>query len=300
MELFTNRGMGDDKDIVVVRGKILDNHILSGGILTDDGIWAFAKKLLNKPSEWMARIEGEPKHFSGLVYGDEINKEEHVIDDFEPPQDWTFYEGVDPHDGKATHWGFFAVSPDKYVLPESKRKVNKVYMLDYLCVQGKPISGIIKDVNIKRATYGYDRPAWVVLDAKYGRRTHTSMETRTCWQTELQRTDKGVAYILSDSSPGAVELGHKIVKEYLSPKYSPLRGADVPTFSFMAKCDGGAESPVQGFFSYAYDEDQKVKTEYKDWPDVVRYFLVKFPLFRGRSDDYRERYKMESHSEWAV
>ena len=38
MNLFENQGSGSDSDIVVVRGKIYDNHVLSGGVLTDEGI----------------------------------------------------------------------------------------------------------------------------------------------------------------------------------------------------------------------------------------------------------------------
>jgi len=304
MKLFENKAVGIDADIYVVRGKIFDNHVMSGGVLTDEGIWSYAKKLYNKPSEWNARIEGEPKHFSGLVYGDELDRDIHIIPSFEVPPEWTFYEGVDPHDGKPTNWGFFAVSDRKFVLPESKRKVYRAYMIDWLTIEGKSISAMLKEVKIKRAGLGYTVPHWVVLDAKYGRRKQQTGMSQTCWHDELRKNDIGVPYVLSDSSPGAVDIGHKIVKEYLTPKFSSLENSLMPTFCFFDRCDitGYAMhlTPVQMMFSYAKDSDNKVVQNYKDWPDVIRYFLTKFPIFIEKRKYFGRDKTAPGHTAWAA
>lgn len=303
MKLFENKAVGTDDDIYVVRGKMFDNHVMSGGVLTDEGIWNFAKKIYHKESEWNARIEGEPKHFAGLIYGDELDRDIHVIKSFDVPPDWTFYEGIDPHDGKPTNWGFFAVSDRKFVLPESKRKVYRSYMIDWLALEGKSITGMMREVKIKRASLGYLNPHWVVVDARYARRTQQTGMNQTCWHDELRKADIGVPYVLSDSSPGSVSIGHRVVKEYLISKYSSLEDRMMPTFCFFDRCDTTTYSmhltPVQAMFSYAMNEEGKVIDTYKDWPDVIRYFLTKYPAFVERRK-YFGKDKQNGHTAWAA
>lgn len=299
--LFENKGQGKDDDIVVVRGKIIDNHVVSGGVLTDEGIWEFAKKLWFKPAAWNARIEGEPKHFSGIVYGEELDRTIHIEPGYPAPPDWTFYEGVDPHDGKATKWGFFAALPERFTL-QNGRQVYRIHMIDYLNVEGKTIANIVKLVRLRRVEIGYYTPQWVVLDAKYGKRTQMATgELRTTWYNELKKYDKGTRYVLSDSNPGNVETGHKIVKEYLDPKWSTLYGKAIPTFSFFDTCDKGPESPVSDMFAYSYDEEGKIIDKCKDWPDVIRYVLTRYPKHIVETQyDSRKYGGAQQYSNWAI
>lgn len=282
---FKNIAKGSDDDIVVVRAFVADNMQMSGGVLSEDAVWSFIKKLLHSPVEYEARIEGTPKHFSGVVF-DELDRDVHVIEDFLVPTHWTFYEGIDPAEGKPVAWGFFAVSPDEYELTDS-RTVNKVYWVSYLKIEGKPISEICRQVNMKRAELGYKRPAWVVLDQKYGVRTNIGADNEpTNWFTELRKYDPGVNYVLSKSNPGSIEIGEAIVKEYLKPKYDNLRDKKVPTFQIFSGCEHPSDSfnPISHLFNYSKDEDRPSKRteEWKDFIDVLRYVLSRYPRFWDR------------------
>lgn len=58
-----------------------------------------------------ARENGTFTHLSGAVFKD-FNMGVHVIEPFEIPKDWPIYCVMDPHDGKPSMVGWYAVSPD--------------------------------------------------------------------------------------------------------------------------------------------------------------------------------------------
>lgn len=289
--VFQNIGRGLDDDIVVVRGYVADNMEQSGGILTEDAVWSFIKKVSHSNVEYEARVEGTPKHFAGVVY-EELDRDIHIIEDFLVPRFWSFYESIDPAEGKPVAWSFFAVSPWQFELSE-RRTVNKAFQIGYLAIQGEPISEITRRVRIKRAELGYTRPIWVVLDAKYGLRTMQTGEDTTNWQTELRKFDPGIRYILSISKPGSLETGESIVKEYLKAKYDSLHNTHTPTFQIFRSCEHPTDSfnPISQMFNYAKDEDNPSKRteEYKDFPDTIRYFLAKYPRYHEQSDEVPEK-----------
>ena len=133
-------------------------------------------------------------------------------------------EAVDPHDARATHWLFGAVSPEEIEIFGKPR--YRIYFFDALLLKGS-IEDMTRTVKSVRELHGYSEPKWVVLDAKYGAREQLKVgkdETRS-WQSELERN--GINRIrLSHSNPGDVQLGHKVVKEYLKSQYSKLTGFD--------------------------------------------------------------------------
>jgi hypothetical protein len=281
LNLFQNIAKGNDDDIVVVRSYIVDNMEQSGGVLSEDSVWSFMKNLLNRPVEYEARIEGTPKHFAGVIY-EELDRDVHIVKEFPVPVHWSFYEGIDPAEGKPVAWSFFAVSPDEFELTE-RRTVNQVYWIDYLKMQGMPISEMTRLVNQKRAEWGYRRPIWAVLDQKYGLRTMQTGDDVTNWHNELRKHDPGINYALSSSKPGSVEVGESIVKEYLKPKYHNLKDKEVPTLLIFDRCEDVIDvfNPISHMFNYSRDEDRPSKRseEYKDFPDTVRYVLEKYPRF---------------------
>lgn len=296
LKLFQNIAKGSDSDIVVVRGYVVDNMEQSGGVLPETAVWDFMKKLLNKPAEYEARIEGTPKHFAGVVF-EELDRDAHVIDEFAIPVSWPFYESIDPADGKPVAWSFFAVGPEEFELTQN-RIVNPVYWIDYLKLEKMPISSMCRAVNRKRAEWGYKKPIWVVLDQKYGLRTQTIGEEQTNWHNELQKYDSGVNYVLSQSKHGSIEVGEGIVKEYLKPKYHHLKDANIPTLQIFKRCDDSMDSfnPITHMFSYAKDEDNPSKRteEYKDFVDTLRYCLERYPRFIDREKP-RERPKPKKY-----
>jgi len=281
MELFQNIAKGTDDDIVVVRAYLVDNMEQSGGAISEDAVWNYMKQLLNRPIEYEARIEGTPKHFSGVIF-EELDRDTHIIAGFHTPKHWSHYEALDPAEGKPVAWGFFAVSPDEYELTEH-RVVNKAYWVDYLKLENMPISAICDHVRQKRAEIGYIKPLWTVIDRKYGLRTNKVGEEDTNWYSELSKHDPGTNYVLSGSKPGSIEVGEAIVKEYLKLKYNHLKEKEEATLQIFKKCEHPTEPfcPITHLFNYARDEDKPMKRteEYKDFVDVLRYFLERYPRY---------------------
>jgi NAD-dependent SIR2 family protein deacetylase len=296
--------IGLDPEIAVIRGEIWDNCrdwcnkceiIVVGneierkisrcpkcsrilGFIPKAGITEYLKTLPREERE--AREKGVWKHLSGLVYK-ELGRETHIYKDFQIPRSWMKVEGIDPHDARATCWLFGAVSPEEIEI-FGKLK-NRIYWFDYI-LSDSSIEDMVKQVKATRALHSYTDPSLVVLDRKWGTKENMKAqanegETRT-WQTELERF--GIKRIrLSHSSPGDVELGHKIVREYLKTHYSKVTQDAKPGMLFAKEGCGGLNGPIHYMFNYQYDEKTaKPKEEYKDWCDVVRYVSMEQLTYR--------------------
>jgi hypothetical protein len=247
------------------------------GFIPKAGIDEYLKTL--PPEEREAREKGIWHHLSGLVYK-ELDRTKHLYDDFRIPKDWMKIEGVDPHDARGTCWLFAAVAPEEIEIQGRVR--HRIYVFDYLYSHDS-IQDITRQVQAVRAMHGYKEAAFVILDAKYGTRTSigsTDDEKRT-WQSELER--EGIRHIrLSHSSPGDVELGHKLVREYLKDHYSKVTQVAKPGLVMAKKSCSGFNSPIQYMFNYQYDDkSHKPKEEFKDWPDTIRYLCLEQPLYRS-------------------
>ena len=86
----------------------------------------------------------------------------------------------------------------------------------------------------------------------------------------------------SCSAPGDVSIGHKRVKEYISPHYSAVRGNSFPGMMWAkdgCKGDGG---PIQHAFNYQWKEGtDKPEEKYKDFCDCIRYAALEQPVYRA-------------------
>jgi hypothetical protein len=251
------------------------------GFIPKAGIDEYLKTL--PPEEREAREKGVWHHLSGLVYK-ELDRAKHLYDDFRIPKNWMKIEGVDPHDARGTCWLFAAVAPEEIEIQGRVR--HRIYVFDYLFTHDS-IQDIARQVQAVRAMHGYKEPAFMILDAKYGTKASlgsTDDDKRT-WQSELER--EGIRHIrLSHSAPGDVELGHKLVREYLKDHYSKVTQAAKPGLMLAKKSCSGFNSPIQYLFNYQYDDkSHKPKEEYKDWPDIVRYMCLEQPLYRSPSDE---------------
>jgi hypothetical protein len=245
------------------------------GFIPKQGIDEYLKTL--DPEEREAREKGLWKHLSGLVYKD-FDVSTHGYEDFRIPQNWMKIEAVDPHDARATHWLFGAVSPEEIEIFGKTR--YRIYFFDALLLKGS-IEDMTRTVKSVRELHGYSEPKWVVLDAKYGAREQLKVgkdEPRS-WQSELERN--GINRIrLSHSNPGDVQLGHKVVKEYLKSQYSKLTGLTKPGMMFATKNCGGRGKPIHFMTNYQYKEDaDKPEEQYKDWPDCIRYIALEQPIY---------------------
>jgi hypothetical protein len=243
--------------------------------LTKKDIDDYSKDL--DPDERDARLKGKWKHFAGVVYK-ALDANIHLINDFRIPKNWTPYEGIDPHDGKATKWLFTRISDEKFTGADGKT-MYRMYVVGYLNLSPKKTIGeMVDEVKIKRAKLGYEKPKWVVIDAKYGKRQSKSIGETFCWETELKKADRGTRYILSDSKPGDVDLGIKIVKDYLSSKFSVSYQKEIPTLVFFRNACSGEGGVWWEMTRYRRDIDGDIIKENDDFPDCLRYICAKKPV----------------------
>lgn len=294
LKAFNNGG--DDDEIAVIRGEIWDNcsdwcqrcRVGVGnngvrsikkcpqcgrtmGFIPRAGIDEYLKTL--DPEEREAREKGLWRHLSGLVYKS-LDRDVHCYDDFPIPKAWMRIEGIDPHDARPTCYLFGAVSPEEIEIFGKTR--HRIYFYDYCLFKGEDMDSLVRKVKMTREKHGYSKPKWIVLDAKYG--TRTEMESRT-WEDELRM--RGLGYIrLSQSKPGDVELGHKLVREYLKFYHSTLTGKTKPGIMFAKEGCRGQGGPIHHMFNYQYKEDaDKPDDTFKDFPDIVRYMCMEQPVF---------------------
>jgi hypothetical protein len=255
------------------------------GFLPRAGILNFLKNITD-PDEREAREEGKWKHLSGLVYK-ELDRDAHIYKDFEIPRDWMRIEVVDPHDARPTRWLFGAVSPEEIVV--NGKAANRVYWYTYLLASGT-IDSIARQVKVKRAEHGYREAGMVILDAKYGSQTRQTAEFETTWEEELDKA--GIKHIvLSHSAPGDIALGHKMVKEYLKPHYSTLKGTSFPGMMFAAEGCKGNRGPIQDMFNYQWKEGtDKPEEQYKDACDCVRYAALEQPVYKAPEQEIDQEF----------
>ena len=300
---------GEDDEIAVVRGEIWENCIdwcwrcdldipenrelddnfellrsvkrcpgcgSAMGFIPKAGIDEYLKTL--DPEERDARERGLWKHLSGLIYK-VLDRDVHLYEDFPIPRNWMKVEGIDPHDARPSKYLFAAVSPEEIEVFGKLR--NRIYCYDFLLLD-KDMDTIVRDIKVKREAHGYSKPKWVILDGKYGVRTE--IEGRS-WEDELRR--RGLGNIrLSQSKPGDVELGHKLVREYLTPKYSTVLGVAKPGLLFAKEGCKGKDGPIHQMFNYQYSEKHdKPEDKFKDYPDVVRYMILEQPVYMNPDDE---------------
>ena len=309
---------GDDSEIAVIRGEIWDNcsdwcykcridipenskiRVLSEcpkcnrtmGFITRAGIDEYLKTL--DPEEREAREKGLWKHLSGLVYK-ELDRDLNVYEDFSIPRNWMKVEGVDPHDARPTRYLFGAVSPEEIEIFGKTR--HRIYFYDFILSKAEDIDTFVRKIKAKREQHGYSKPKWIVLDAKYGVREE--IEGRT-WENELGT--RGIGYIkLSHSMPGDVELGHKIVREYLKMHHSTIEDKNKPGIMFAKEGCRGTDGPLHHMFNYQYKENaDKPEEKYKDFPDIVRYICMEQPMYQPPENEIAMINSLNERREQAI
>jgi hypothetical protein len=262
-----------DPNIHTRRVTIWENCVENGGYLRRDQIEDFLRGL--PEDERLAREQGISRHLAGQVYPEICD--DHKVDDFPIPWNWTRYEGVDPHGARPTCVLFCAVDPD-----------GRRYYHDRLVIDGGPRE-IFHAVMETRAKHGGVQPRWTVLDRKASQQESNLGEFRTSWAKELKKAGfRNLVY--SDSSPGSVGVGVRIVKQGLEMKYDHFHKKELPEIFFFREACGATTRDRRGAqYGVIYQlrrlqwEDavrksihekasvDKVKEVDKDFPDCVRY-----------------------------
>jgi hypothetical protein len=302
-----------DDEIAVIRGEIWDNcrdfckecnyHISKNeearvlnvcpkckkilGFMPYAGIMDYLKIL--PADEREAREKGIWFHLSGLVYKE--FKDDHIYKDFPIPSHWTKVEAIDPHDARKTHWLFGAISPEE--IEVFKKRVNRIYFYGQLLLDGS-IEEIVRTVKSFRALNGYTDPYFVTLDKKHGEKTQ--LEDKS-WFSELQKA--GIKRVrVSQSASGDVELGHKIVRAYLSSQYFAVKDKAVPGMMFAEDGCGGVGGAISYMRNYQYKPGSSSPDDrYKDWPDTVRYIAMEFPKYRDENEERHQENVLKFRNE---
>lgn len=275
-------GGSDEATRVVEGGSIYENSTENGGFLSPDAIKEFVK--IVPQEEYAARILGQWLRSGSLIYSSFKDDRPYVIPPFDIPPFWSRIEAVDPHDAYPTLWLFAAISPQEIII--DGERLNRIYVVDYLSLSHYlTIKEMVAKVLLKRAQWEYtDKSLYsVILDSKYGRiaRVQMDKQTPTTWQDRLE--EAGAGYVeLSYSKPGAIELGHKMVKAYLIPqRYNPEE-KDVPGLVFFDTCRG-IDGPIESMKKYRYKEGfDEPEEQFKGWCDTARYIALARPTHVDR------------------
>jgi len=295
-DLSINYGGSNENIRIVEGGDIWENSIENGGFMTCEAIDHWIETSVSKEN-YSTRVLGLWLASGALIFQSFKDEYPCVCPTFEVPSHWTWWEAIDPHDGKDTIWIFGAVSP--YEVTISGEVVNRVFITDYMRLPpAMTISEMAIEVKKRRLELGYESVYSIVLDGKYGRRRQKTLDENdlATWEEKLE--DVNIGYIeLADQSPGDVELGHKIIKEYLKPQFWKLEETEVPGVVFMERCRGQG-GPIEAMMNYRQKKDSvdPVDDEFKDVCDTVRYLLRKQPTFvdrdrSGMSESYSPKSK---------
>ncbi len=291
-----------DPNIYTTRVEIWENCIENGGYLRRDQIEDFLRGL--PEDERLAREKGISRHLAGQVYPEICD--DHKVDDFPIHHDWTRYEAIDPHGARPTCVLFCAVDRD-----------DRRYYYDRLVVEGSP-NQIYQAVMETRAKHGGQQPRWTLLDRKAAEQESNLGDEKTSWKRELRKA--GFEKIqLSDSSPGAVGIGARLVKQGLKLRYDHFQRKELPDIFFFKKACGAITKDRRGasygvlyqMRSVQWDEMMrksihekssvdKMKDVNKDFPDLVRYIEQKLSKQGRKYFDPADRNDEEEEQERVV
>lgn len=213
-----------------------------------------------------ARISGKPIHLSGLVFKT-FNRQTHVVDPFDIPDDWTRYCIIDPHDRKPfmCTWGCVSPTGKLFIYDEwpseafHKIKSSSLVVGDYVT--------LIREKE--RGQRIHDR----IIDARFGKK----VSSQTGRSIRDMFDDAGMYF--HDSyldNGGSVDQGHQAVREVLK-----IGSDGTPTLRVFSSC----QNVVHAFLHYCWDDfkgnekapKEKPKDVNKDPIDCVRYFVMEQP-----------------------
>ena len=250
-----------------------------------------------------ARLYGRFVHLSGVVYplfermeatwcfrcqkrvlgmggtcqycqGDDLSGFTHVIEPFQIPQSWPVVMVIDPHPRKPDAIGWFAVRPS-----------DDVVLVGELLADGTAI-------DVARAIRMYEeahllRPVKRLMDPNIA--TETNDRMRRGWTIRQEYDNAGLRCDLANDDMG---VGISQVNEYLKPDPRTRR----PRLTMFSTC----EKMIYGMTHWTWDEysqggtrepKETVRDRHKDFPDLVRYFVMDRPTFHGYTQGHVFRHR---------
>lgn len=220
---------------------------------------AFLASLTDEERE--TRESGKPFNLTGTIYKHFKDAHPYVIEPFEIPEQWPIFMGVDPHERKPVHIGFFTLTPQ-----------DEIVMFDYALLRGN-LSKIFEDLENKITELGvFWRPTMVIMDPNRGRAVQMDNQS---WEMAFE--DNGYTVKLGEDN---VNIGHAKMYEYLTINPRTQR----PRFVFTHQCRG-RNGPIWQMSRYSWDEwanktrherdiKEKPRDFAKDFPDICRYVAM--------------------------
>ncbi len=164
------------------------------------------------------------------------------------------YEAIDPHDSRPCVFTITIAMPNGHI-----------YVVCCAYLDGDSPEEVYEQIQTTRVKFGYRTPINLKLDAKFGVKK-SKFARGVNWHNFFIDNEEPVE--LSMSNPGSIEYGHKIIKSY-------LRYNDGP--AMITFCSSGASQAITAMERYSYDENGKVRENYKDPIDTIRYILADTP-----------------------
>ena len=260
-------------------------------ILSPKDIEAIASRMTDE--QRAARLYGRFIHLSGLVYpiferthatwcyrcqkrvlgldqtcpachGDDTGAFTHVVSPFQVPAGWPVVMVIDPHPRKPDAIGWFVVTPSD----------------DAILIGELEAQGTAHDVT--RAIREFEeahqiRPVKRLMDPNIATETNDRMQRG--WTI---RKEYDAAGLRCDLANDEINAGIAQVDEFLRPDPRTRR----PRLTFFSTCP----RMIYGMTHWTWDEwvrggdrepKEKVRDRHKDFPDLVRYFVLDRPSFRG-------------------
>jgi hypothetical protein len=217
------------------------------------------------PDEREARIDGKAMYLKGLIWKTFYPNVHVLKEDIKPPYGAPVWNVVDPHSDKpfASIWAFPDARGDVYIFDEwpnedfYKMHNCQLTIQDYRRIFGDKESGL----NIYRR----------VIDRHFAD-TPSAINKRTLRQELLSI---GLNYQPSYKAEEEIDTGIEKVRRHLAYDTSkPLTTLNQPKLFISPKCT----NTIKSLSKWSRDPDNgKVKDEYKDFCDVVRYLVMDDP-----------------------
>lgn len=230
------------------------------------------------PEEREARAFGKFMYFSGKIYP-KLSRDAHFVDPSEHtiPPNSTIYQIVDPHDSRfsAVIWG--AVTPEG----------RKIIFAEYPSDKARPYWDFKGGKNLDEEV-----DAWIAMEKTFGRKVNSRILDRHFgWQTRGQtnlaqlyaesgaRKNKDISFISSykaNAGDGEIAYGHFQVRNALEPMKDGKPGLVIWNNCYHTW--NGMNHYIRKHETSKLSSDKaradgKIVDKYKDFPDVVRYFV---------------------------
>jgi len=243
-------------------GDITDNKYLTKEAIEDflDGL---------DDDEIEARAHGKWTTKSGRIYKS-LDDAIHLTDDIEIPENITWWEGIDPHEVKPTH----------YTLAY-KDSEGRFTWLDYLKLPSQmTINEMAQAITDKRSEYGA-KDVMTIIDPA----TNKGSESKVYGDSIVQQFQLAGIPTLPNVNKD-IAAGHKQVREFLKPRYSGVLKEVVPLMRWHRRC-ASKGGPYYEMKRYCWPQDKQDRLKYtekkpeethKDFPDCIRYVAMCNPI----------------------